>query len=434
VEKKSVEQVRRVEVIAELVGVQGNLIVAQDDLVIASLRPKARSIPGKKYVALPDQNKEDPRKVTEAFINEILEEKDCTRTLVRRVDGVGKETARVICEKAKKKKTSTFALAVKQELDTILGRTSEPIGAYDPTSSAFFFPVDGMEEYASFSEALDRWLQHQEEKRQADEGMHEIRAAAKRAIAKTNKTIARLEEWLENAESAEKLQYDADLLMIYHREVPRKTKEVTLTDPATNEHVKIALDPSQSGLENAQALYERAKRLRRGRVLVRRKLKRLKDEIRLLEDGLGRVEEGVSMSDRAAALLPSHPMKKKNQTATAFRIYSIGGYTVRVGKNARQNDELLREAKPNDLWLHARGVAGSHVVVSRQDKGAISDEVVAAAARLAARHSKARHEKHVPVVITEVKHVRKPKGAPDGLVIVQQEDTLVVDLSVAEEE
>jgi predicted ribosome quality control (RQC) complex YloA/Tae2 family protein len=264
--------------------------------------------------------------------------------------------------------------------------------------------------------------------------MHEIRAAAKRAIAKTNKTIARLEEWLENAESAEKLQYDADLLMIYHREVPRKTKEVTLTDPATNEHVKIALDPSRSGLENAQALYERAKRLRRGRVLVRRKLKRLKDEIRLLEDGLGRVEEGVSMSDRAAALLPSHPMKKKNQTATAFRIYSIGGYTVRVGKNARQNDELLREAKPNDLWLHARGVAGSHVVVSRQDKGAISDEVVAAAARLAARHSKARHEKHVPVVITEVKHVRKPKGAPDGLVIVQQEDTLVVDLSVAEEE
>ncbi len=434
VEKRFAEQLQRLEVIVELVGVQGNLILVQDDVVIASLRPKPRAIPGRKYVSLPVQDKKDPTEVTVEFIKEVLEEKDCARTLMRRIDGVGKETGKVIYEQAEKRASESFAASVKQELDVIVRRTGNPVGAYDPrANNAFFFPVEGMEEYASFSQALDRKLERQEEERQADEGMHEIRAAGKRAVAKANKTITKLKEWLESAESAEQLQHNADLLMIYHREVPRKLEQITLIDPATNEHVRIPLDPSRSGLENAQVLYDRAKRLRRGRGLVQQKLKRLKEQVKLLEEGLSKVERGESMPDSAAALLPSRLVKHVNHMATACRTYSINGYTIRVGKNARQNDELLREANPDDLWLHARGIPGSHVVVSRQNKADVPDEVIAAAARLAARHSKARHEKHVPVSITEVKHVRKPKGAPDGLVIVRQEDTLVVDPSAAEE-
>jgi len=435
VEKRLAGELQRVEVIAELVGVQGNLIVVQDDVVVASLRPKARAVPGRRYIALPAQQKRAPTQVTEELIKKILEEKDNSRTLTHYIDGVGKELAKLIYEQAKKTASESFAGSVKRQLDCILKYTADPIGSYDTEqNSAFFFPVDGMEEYPSFSEALDRKLEKQEEEREVDEGLHEIRAAAKRAVAKTNKTIAKLEGWLDNAETANVLQHQADLLMIYQHEVPRKLQEISLVDPATNEDVTISVDPSRNGLENAQAMYERAKRLRRGRRHVEQRLKRLKEEVSLLEEGLRKVENGEAMQDDAAALIPDKLNKKKTAAVTAYRVQSIKGYTVRVGKNARQNDELLREANPDDLWLHVRDVPGSHVVISRQNKNDIPAEVIAAAARIAARHSKARHEKHVPVAITEVKHVRKPRGAPAGLVILQQEDTLVVDPSAAEEE
>jgi len=434
VEKRMAEGLEIVEVIVELVGVQGNLILVKDNVVVGSLRSKARAIPGKKYMPLPKQDKLDPRTVTAALIQEALEKNDSARTLVRTIDGVGKETARIVYAQAKKRSTQPFAQALKQKLDSIVQHISQPLGTYDAeNNSAFFFPVDGMESHSSFGRALDRRLEHREEVLQADEGTHEIRAAAKRAIARTKKTIGKLEKWLESAEYADNLQHQADLLMIYHRDVPRKASQITLTDPATTNHEKIPLDPRRSGLENAQALYNQAKRLRRGRKLVSQKLDRLQEEIRLLEEGIDKVENGQSMPDRAVALLPDFEVKKESRSQTACRTYSISGYTVRVGKNAQQNDELLRGARPNDLWLHARDVPGSHVVISRHGQEDIANEVITEAAQLAARHSKSRHEKHVAVSVAQVKHVRKPKGAPAGLVILRQEDTLVVDVSDVEE-
>ena len=162
-------------------------------------------------------------------------------------------------------------------------------------------------------------------------------------------------------------------------------------------------------------------------------MKRLQGEVFLLQEGLGKVENGEGMSDRAAALLPTLRSRRKAPAPTASGVHSIAGYTVQVGKNARQNDALLRTARPDDLWLHARGVAGSHVVIRRRGSDDVPHAVIVAAARLAARHSKASGEPRVEVSITEVKHVRKPKGAPPGLVILAQEDTLTVDASLAEE-
>ena len=433
VEKRSLEGLHRAQVIVELVGVRGNLILVHDDTVIASLRPNPRAIPGKAYARLPRQEKMDPCEVTEKFIGQILTDDESPRALMRAIDGIGKETARFILEHARGNENCSLAAGVKRELEKVLSCVSDPIGVYDEeTHSASFFPRDG-ELLASYADALDRRLDEREETGEVDDGLRDIRAMVGRGVAKREKTIARLEEWLKKARSAEVLQHRADLLMIYQRELPRKLHEITLNDPATTEDVTFPLDPRRSALENARAFYERAKRLRRGRPLVKRKLKRLQGEVLLLQEGLNKVENGEGMSDRAAALLPTLPPRRKAPAPTASGVHSIAGYTVQVGKNARQNDALLRTARPDDLWLHARGVAGSHVVIRRRGSDDVPQAVIVAAARLAARHSKASGERRVEVSITEVKHVRKPKGAPPGLVILAQEDTLTVDASLAEE-
>ena len=79
--------------------------------------------------------------------------------------------------------------------------------------------------------------------------------------------------------------------------------------------------------------------------------------------------------------------------------------------------------------MPAKGFAGSHVVIRSQGQREVPDSVLQAAARLAALHSKAKAERRVEVSMTQVKNVRKPRGAPAGLVNVRDTDTLTVELT-----
>ncbi len=105
------------------------------------------------------------------------------------------------------------------------------------------------------------------------------------------------------------------------------------------------------------------------------------------------------------------------------------GWVVLVGRSNAENDVLTHQAaRPRDLWFHARGVAGSHVVLQRGDrqdnpsKGALDQ-----AASIAAYYSKARTSRHAPVIHTEKRYVRKPRKAPPGLAVCLREKVLMVE-------
>lgn len=111
-----------------------------------------------------------------------------------------------------------------------------------------------------------------------------------------------------------------------------------------------------------------------------------------------------------------------------YRRYEIAGWEVLVGKGDRQNDQLtLGIAAPSDLWLHASGFAGSHVIVRSRAGEEVPREVVEQAAQLAAWHSKARGAGgKVAVHVCRVADVRKPPRAPPGQVQLRRFDTLRV--------
>lgn len=96
----------------------------------------------------------------------------------------------------------------------------------------------------------------------------------------------------------------------------------------------------------------------------------------------------------------------------------LEGFQILVGMNARSNDVLtFREAAPQDLWLHAAGVPGSHVVIRQPSDADIPGSVERRAAELAAFHSKARAARgKVEVHICRAADVSKPRGAPPGTV------------------
>lgn len=118
-----------------------------------------------------------------------------------------------------------------------------------------------------------------------------------------------------------------------------------------------------------------------------------------------------------------------SRAAVAYRTIEFGGYEILVGKAARDNDALtFRVARPNDLWLHAGGYAGSHVIVRRHEDGeAVPRDVVQRAAELAAYHSKAREARgKVAVHVCQAGEVRKRRGAPAGQVELRRFDTVKV--------
>jgi predicted ribosome quality control (RQC) complex YloA/Tae2 family protein len=102
-----------------------------------------------------------------------------------------------------------------------------------------------------------------------------------------------------------------------------------------------------------------------------------------------------------------------------FRAYELDGWQILVGRGARENDHLtFGVAEPRDLWLHAAGHAGSHVLIRNPDGlDEVPRGVIEAAARLAAHHSKARDARgKVEVHLCRAADVRKPRGAQPGTV------------------
>jgi predicted ribosome quality control (RQC) complex YloA/Tae2 family protein len=107
----------------------------------------------------------------------------------------------------------------------------------------------------------------------------------------------------------------------------------------------------------------------------------------------------------------------------------MDGYEILVGKSARENDELsFRIARPRDLWLHASGYAGSHVVIRLPEgEDDAPRPVIERAAELAAWHSKAREARGKVVVhLCRAEDLRKRRGAPAGQVELRRSETVRV--------
>lgn len=108
---------------------------------------------------------------------------------------------------------------------------------------------------------------------------------------------------------------------------------------------------------------------------------------------------------------------------------STDGLPIYVGRNARENEALtFGEARPDDLWLHAHGTPGSHVVV-RLEKGTDPPaETVRDAATLALLYSDLKKSAKGEIIYTRKKYVRQVKAKSPGTVTVTQEKTIFVTL------
>ena len=122
------------------------------------------------------------------------------------------------------------------------------------------------------------------------------------------------------------------------------------------------------------------------------------------------------------------PRRRRDEPALPYRTFRLlAGAAILVGRGSEENDALtVRVARGNDLWLHARGVPGAHVVVRLEKGGAPDQETLLDAAHLAVHFSDARGAPQMEVASTRAKHVRKAKGAAAGAVTYSQEKVILL--------
>jgi predicted ribosome quality control (RQC) complex YloA/Tae2 family protein len=301
-----------------------------------------------------------------------------------------------------------------------------------------FEPLAG----ASFplSAAIEAHYATAEAERLAAEGRKRLRDPVRAAIARSRRALTKLAEEAARVPAVEAERRVADLLKQNLHQLRRGTREVTLTEWTEEgpREVLVVLDAAVTPRENMERYYRRYRRIAESAARVASRTRevevRLEELLRLLDALDTALVPELPRLEREARRLgapprpPPRPRSKRDEPAPPYRAYrSASNLPLLVGRSAADNDALtLRVARGNDVWLHARGITGAHVVV-RVDKGKAPDqETLLDAAHVAAWFSDARGEPTCDVVWTRAKYVRKPKGAAPGAVTYSQDRTLLL--------
>ena len=320
----------------------------------------------------------------------------------------------------------------------------EPRAVAFSTTSLYEHHALNEECFDTVDAAINLYVRRQLGQRNFDAAYMPLEKALRTARDQNQNRLEKMLTALSEESRAEKYERWGHLLMAAQHDVPPDVDKVQLDDLFNNNQaVTIPLDPRLTGVENAQKYYEKARNTRLARQHAEERLERvetLAEEAASLLNALNALKTAGDIRKftkaEARRLAPFLGQQHKTPVEQIpFRRYVLGsGYEVWVGRNAKQNDALtFKYARKFDFWLHARGVPGSHAVLRRPGRTAQPQKsILERAAAIAAYYSKARGSSLVPVIVTERKHVRKPKGAAPGAVLVDREDVVLVEPGLPE--
>ena len=295
--------------------------------------------------------------------------------------------------------------------------------------------------YPDFAGLFDAFFAERdriERTRQRAQDLIRLLSAAKGRLSR--KLDAQTAELADTAKG-EEYRRTGDLIIANLYRLRRGDRIVSLIDYALDPpaEVTVELDPRLSPSDNAERFYKHYRKAKTAKAVLSEQIARCREEIEYLESVesfLDRAETEQDLADirdelyRAgyASRMKNYAPQKQNKPSRPTETVTPGGYRVLIGRNNLQNDRLtFKVAARNDLWFHAKGVPGSHVILLC-DGAEPSAEDYTFAASLAAGYSKANAAggATVPVDYTRVCNVKKPAGARPGFVIYKTNYTAYV--------
>ncbi len=246
-----------------------------------------------------------------------------------------------------------------------------------------------------------------------------------------------LEETLRECLNKDIYKIKGDLLTSFIYSIEQGSTECKLLNfynEDCEEYLTIQLDPNKTPSYNIQKYYKKYNKLKASESHAALELEKNNKEMEYLNSVLTNILNAESYDEideiKKELVLTNYIRNKRNsknnksKPSKPLMFTSSDNIEIYVGKNNIQNDYLsLKFANKNYLWLHAKNIPGSHVIICSFN---VPDKTLKEAAIIAGYYSKGKAENKLSIDYTKVKELKKPKGAKPGMVIYHTNNTIVI--------
>jgi predicted ribosome quality control (RQC) complex YloA/Tae2 family protein len=280
------------------------------------------------------------------------------------------------------------------------------------------------------------------DKKENEENQHTFHdqqlAHAKKALKVAKGKLRALQEDLQKAERYREYGRYGELMKSALHDMRKGQETSTLTDyfdPALPT-LTLPLDPAKDPVRNMEDYFRKHHKYLGAHEHLVPRIETQQKTVAELEEQLTQIEQGIVNPDFSPKTTKKNqpfptprPSKVRPATAQGYRTYmSADGISILVGKTAKDNDHLtFKVGKPDDLWLHARGTPGSHVIVRLEKGQTVPHETLKDAATLTLWFSDLRKSGKGEVIYALRKFVKKAKGQKPGAVQVTRDKSIWIE-------
>ena len=279
--------------------------------------------------------------------------------------------------------------------------------------------------------AIERHYRALEIERDRQRALTRCHRILSRKERRTRDRLSEIEHGIERHGEGDHNRHIGDLILANTYRITRGATSVEVTDyEEENRLLTIRLDPTLKAAQNAERYYQKAKKAAERASFLTTSAASLTAQLQSITVQQGELAT-LPLRDliRLARELEQEKRQSAKAPATVGLEFSSHGFRILVGRNARENDTLLRRAtRGNDWWLHTRDHAGGYVFIRNRPGKSVPLEVLLDAGNLALFFSKARTGGRADLYYTQVKYLRRAKDGPVGLVLPTHEKNLSVEL------
>ena len=391
-------------------------------------------LPGATYRQPPTQNKENPFEQDSNTFEELIQKypnrEVLADNLLKQYQGISRDNALALADKLHS--SNNFV----QAFNDFLAMTENPIPTMNGNNFSIFADNPNDKKFTTLSEMLDVFYHTKANRDRVQQQGGQLLHVIRKNLQRNKKKLKKLSNELKATENADEYRIKGEVLTTYLYQIKRGMTKITLPNfYDNNKEITISLSNQLSPSQNAQKYFKKYQKLKNAVTFVNEQIELTKKEVAYLEEIQTQIELATpaDLNDIKTELQQEGYIKKKQQKSKHSSRVKINkpesfiasdGTEILVGKNNLQNEKLtLHTAKKTDIWLHAKNIPGSHVIIKSNNP---SDETLFEAAMLAAYFSKFRSSANVPIDYVQVKNIRKPNGSKPGFVIYEGQKTLTV--------
>jgi predicted ribosome quality control (RQC) complex YloA/Tae2 family protein len=293
-----------------------------------------------------------------------------------------------------------------------------------------FYPANAgpLPTFQTFNAYIDWWYSEHSDTLSRESLLEKAEKWYNAARSKKEAALHNLEAKQEEFKNAGQLKHQGDLILSFGYLLDGSSNFLECEDYESGKTVRLLVDPKKSAQENAAEYYKKYKKAVSGTEELAHDIEIAKKQIEKL-DSLYEEIKNEQNPVKIEQLLRRDTKPKQQQKKTHPGLdYTVNGWYILVGRDANENDELLRHhVRGDDLWLHVRDFPGGYVFIKARKGKTVPLDILLDAANLAVYYSKARNAGKTDLYYTHVKYLRRAKNGPKGLVLPTQEKNLCIE-------